>query len=518
MLAPNGVWGAAALAWSAFWLHDLAGQENLADVVERSERAVVKILVDGEDGGGLGSGFLVDRDGTLVTNVHVLAGARRAIAEFPNGVKREVLGTLLFDAARDICIAKIDGEFPTLPIARELPRKGERVTALGSPKGLSFSATTGIVSAIRPAAELGPEIGRPEIKGTWIQVDAALSGGNSGGPLINDRGEVVGMSTLASQGSAQNLNFGISAADIREAFEASRKQSLVALTDGIAKLKSEDHAGGGMGPRPEIPLVKLERYVTDCRANFKEITRDMRRELTRMEESLREMKKGEPFLPQGAPLDSDVVRLVNTRTKRTQYFFRSDGVKDREVSRMQTRVKDLDAAKDAATDPANNAALLQLLSTYGPRLDPRRAGSIGFMSEAIVATAFDDQGVVIVYDDTPFLLWVESAAGLTTGSELTPAPVYVAGTQTIAVPGRGTQVVTLLQTVTETDLRNAIFGGAPTIAGEWRVWKDDTGKFEIEATLVEVDDQGVLLKKRDGTTIKVPLGRLSASDRQSLGK
>jgi hypothetical protein len=205
--------------------------------------------VEGSEGEtSLGSGFVVDPTGTLVTNVHVLAGAQRATATFPNGTACEIRGTLLFDEARDICIAQLEGQdFPVLKIATALPRKGERITALGSPQGLSFSATTGIVSAIRPAEELGPEIGRPNIKGVWIQVDAALSGGNSGGPLISDLGEVVAMSTLASQGSAQNLNFGISAADILQLQESARGQASVALPEGVGKLESSHKAH----PKPD---------------------------------------------------------------------------------------------------------------------------------------------------------------------------------------------------------------------------------------------------------------------------
>jgi hypothetical protein len=273
-----------------------------------------------------------------------------------------------------------------------------------------------------------------------------------------------------------------------------------------------------MAVRPEIPKDHIEKYVGECVANFRDLTRELKREMTRSSDVLKEMKKGDNFLPSGSPPDSDVVRLINTRSKKTRYYFRTQSVKDREVSRMQTRVKDLESVGKTPIDPNDKEALFSLLTKYGPRLDARRQGSIGFMSDAVVLVAFDDNGVIVVYDDTPFLLWVESAAGLTTGSELTPMPIYVAGTETIQIPGRGSQVVTLLQTVTETELRNAVYGGAQAIAGEWRVWKDNTGKFEVEASLVEVVNEEVVLKKRDGQTIKVPLSRLSDADRQSLGK
>jgi hypothetical protein len=94
------------------------------------------------------------------------------------------------------------------------------------------TATRGIVSAIRQGAELGSQQ-----QGTWIQVDAALSPGNSGGPLINASGQVVGMSTLASQGTAQNLNFGISVRDIAEALQKARTASTMALATGVGRVQ-----------------------------------------------------------------------------------------------------------------------------------------------------------------------------------------------------------------------------------------------------------------------------------------
>lgn len=497
-----------------------AAQEGLADVVERCEQAVVKIEVQGSGGAShLGSGFVIDENGTLVTNLHVLVGAQKAVATFPNGTQCEIRGTLFLDKSRDICIARIDGSgFSKLTVATQLPRKGDRVTALGSPQGLSFSATTGIVSAIRPATELGPEIERPEMKGTWIQVDAALSGGNSGGPLINDRGEVVGMSTLASQGAAQNLNFGISGADILQAYTASSGQPLVALPQGVGKMESDKRSSNVLA-RPDIPQQDLQRYVTDCRTMFKDLLRDMKQELTRSSGLMREMRKGNPYLPPNSPPTADVVRMIDTRRKKTTYFFRDENVKDRELTKLKDRIRDLELIDKTVSDSdANNKdALYKLLSKFGPRLDTRRKGSIGLMSEAIVLLAFNENGVIILYDKTPYLLWVETATGLSEGSELTPLAVYVAGTQTVKVPDQPPRVVTVLHCVTDEELRGAIFGDAAKLAGsEWRTWKDTSGKFQIEAMLVEATATEVVLKKRDGSTIKVPLLRLSTSDREFL--
>ncbi|MEM8734604.1 MAG: S1C family serine protease, partial [Planctomycetota bacterium] len=250
--------------------------QSFADVIEQAEKSVIRIEVSGDEGESLGSGFVIDDEGTFITNCHVLAGARRATAYFPNGQSSPVLGTLIIDQTRDIIVAKIRIKTaPALPIARSLPRKGEEVMALGAPKGLSFSATKGIVSAIRPAKEMAEDIGRSTIQGTWIQVDAPISPGNSGGPLINARGEVVAMSTLASQGSAQNLNFGISAKDIANAIKYSPFGKLASLSDAAAKVRMSDGEppGPGMPSRPDggglakksLPDDALQQYIKEAR-------------------------------------------------------------------------------------------------------------------------------------------------------------------------------------------------------------------------------------------------------------
>jgi S1-C subfamily serine protease len=115
-----------------------------ADVIGKAERSVVRIEIEGRKGEGLGSGFIVDESGVLITNSHVIAGASRAIAVFSDGVVKPIVGTRLIDPARDIAIAKIDGSgFVPLSLAGSNPRKGESVTALGAPMGLSFTATRG---------------------------------------------------------------------------------------------------------------------------------------------------------------------------------------------------------------------------------------------------------------------------------------------------------------------------------------------------------------------------------------
>ena len=214
---------------------------ELADLIERVERSVVRIDVVTEAGMVIGSGFIVSKNGTVVTNYHVVEGAVSAKATFQNGATANVSGTLLLNPEKDIAVVKIvvAGKLQPLQIAESLPRKGESVVAFGAPKGLSFSVTEGIVSAIRQSKELK----RADLAGTWIQTSAPISKGNSGGPLVNLRGEVVGANTLARH-DAQNLNFAISATDIRDAIEESKSKTLVALSASTNKTTNKSPSVG----------------------------------------------------------------------------------------------------------------------------------------------------------------------------------------------------------------------------------------------------------------------------------
>lgn len=488
--------------------------QDLADVIEQSEKSLVRIEVKGAEGGSLGSGFVVSEDGLMVTNVHVMAGAEKAIAIFPNNEKYEIVGTLHIDEGRDICVTKIRmARSIPIKLANGLPRKGETVTALGSPLGLSFTATTGIISAIRSGDDLGRDIGDSSMKGTWVQVDAALSPGNSGGPLINKKGEVVAMSTRASQGAAQNLNFGISIVDIKAAIRQAKTSRQIAFSDGVGKIKSHDvGGGGGEGPgsmvkRREIPASALDGYIQQGRESFKELAVDIRRKATESEKEWRLMKKGQEFIPANIDRGSSIVVGMGRTSKK--YYFRSAAIKKRALKKKEEEKDELKKLKTAIGDSDKNKALHALLKNAGPVLDPQEASSVGFLSGAVVVHAFNDHDIIVGYDNTMFLMWVESTTGLSAGKELDPIPAFVAGTETVMVPGRSSMSVTVLQAVTERELEKAVLGNAP--AKGYETWRDNTGKFTIIAKFIKNDGTHVhLLKKGDEKAIKVPLSRLDA--------
>jgi hypothetical protein len=177
-------------------------------LVKRTTNAVVQIVASDDTGGqSLGSGFFVSQDGKIVSNFHVIEGTNSAIVKLANGSSLPVKGILAEDANKDLVILKVDGrklEFLNLDSTFEL-QVGDHVVAIGSPLGFEGTVSDGIVSAVRS----------DEKDKTWIQTTAPVSHGNSGGPLLNMHGNVVGVIARGmNPGEGQNLNFAIPALEV----------------------------------------------------------------------------------------------------------------------------------------------------------------------------------------------------------------------------------------------------------------------------------------------------------------
>ncbi|GAF80607.1 unnamed protein product, partial [marine sediment metagenome] len=147
---------------------------------------------------GQGSGFVIDLEGHIITNLHVIDGADEIEVDFPSGLKvwAELMGT---DPDSDLAVLKVnvpEKELVPLPLGdSDKVRVGDFVVAIGNPFGLSGSMTIGIISAIgRTLDSENPAPGGGRFAaGDIIQTDAAINPGNSGGPLINMHGEVIGV-------------------------------------------------------------------------------------------------------------------------------------------------------------------------------------------------------------------------------------------------------------------------------------------------------------------------------------
>ena len=185
---------------------------SFADVVERVNPAVVNIdatsdSLGGPRGGaprrGAGSGFIIDADGSILTNYHVIDGAERILVKLSDGrsLRARVVGA---DPDTDVALLKLDGQagLPVAPLGDSATlRMGEWVCAIGNPLGYEHSVTVGVVSY------LGRKLFDSSLD-DYIQTDAAINFGNSGGPLINARGEVIGINSAISS-RASNIGFAV---------------------------------------------------------------------------------------------------------------------------------------------------------------------------------------------------------------------------------------------------------------------------------------------------------------------
>lgn len=193
-------------------------QDILVDIYEKSNPGVVAIQVLTESGSGLGSGFVLDKEGHIITNYHVVEGETELEVDFATGFKTrgELVG---IDTDSDLAIIKVDApaeELHPLPLGDSSEIKvGQTVVAIGSPFRFNGTMTTGIVSSLgRTLESLRQAPGGSNFSaGDIIQTDAAINPGNSGGPLLNLDGEVIGVNrairTFNFTSDAEPLNSGI---------------------------------------------------------------------------------------------------------------------------------------------------------------------------------------------------------------------------------------------------------------------------------------------------------------------
>ena len=249
------------------------GLENLSAsfqaLAERVTPAMVQIVAMGYDasqeGVGTvaprragGSGVILNADGYIVTNAHVVAGAlnvqvRLALPPDQKEEWRSILkprGSLVpakivgIDRETDLAVLKVDYRgLPTLELGdSESLRQGQLVLAFGSPLGLENSVSMGIVSSV--ARQL-----RPEDPMIYIQTDAPINPGSSGGPLVDTRGRVVGINTfiLSQSGGNEGLGFAAPSNIVRNVFDQIRKEGRV-RRGYLRHRGADDHSGDGRGP------------------------------------------------------------------------------------------------------------------------------------------------------------------------------------------------------------------------------------------------------------------------------
>lgn len=164
----------------------------------------------------IGTGFVFDSRGYILTNEHVVNGATTVLLRQYGKQKQVEASVVASDYRHDIAILKAPIQLPPTVLklsSQKQAHPGEWVVAIGSPLGLDHTVTVGIISAIARPLKIGDR-DYPNL----LQTDAAINRGNSGGPLINLRGEIVGMNTAVSQ-SSQGIGFAIAADVLRDSVE-----------------------------------------------------------------------------------------------------------------------------------------------------------------------------------------------------------------------------------------------------------------------------------------------------------
>ena len=178
--------------------------EDFSGIIEDAIKSVVTVRTDVSQG----TGFIISNDGYIVTNAHVLVGGRKiSIITYKGKIKNaEFIG---YDRNLDIALLKVNGSYSKLELAdSNNVQIGEKVIAIGNPLGLQFSVSQGIVSGVHRRGPNGLD--------AYIQTDAALNPGNSGGPLINKEGKVIGINNFKI-GGGENLGFALESNYIKEA-------------------------------------------------------------------------------------------------------------------------------------------------------------------------------------------------------------------------------------------------------------------------------------------------------------
>ncbi len=189
----------------------LPANATLADVIEHVKPSVVKIEVFDEQGNmlGFGSGFIIDRQGWIATNYHVVAEAIRAEAIFPDGNRYPIKGYVALWPEADLAVLQLErlpGQMKVVTLFGDQdPKVGSPVFAIGHPHGYEFRVTRGIVNSVTNTDRLPEEIrkslqaeypsGSSLPNHRWILHDADIEPGNSGGPLFNSQGQVIGVNS-----------------------------------------------------------------------------------------------------------------------------------------------------------------------------------------------------------------------------------------------------------------------------------------------------------------------------------
>ncbi|MDW4500370.1 Do family serine endopeptidase [Sulfitobacter sp. D35] len=264
--------------------------DNMPEAFKRQFRDMFPQPGEGRERQGVGSGFIISEDGQIVTNAHVVDGAQVVTVKLSDGrsFEAEVLGS---DPMTDVALLKIeaDVDLPAVTFGDSgALRVGDEVMAVGNPFGLGGTVTSGIVSALSRNINAGPY-------DDFIQTDAAINRGNSGGPLFDNDGRVVGVNTaiISPMGGSVGIGFAVPAdmvqtivADLQDDGSVERGWlgvSIRPMTDEVASVLGYDQPKGAVvqGVSADSPAAKVGLEDGDIILSFDGTEITELRDLTR---------------------------------------------------------------------------------------------------------------------------------------------------------------------------------------------------------------------------------------------
>ncbi len=274
---------------------------------------------------GEGSGFFVSADGFIVTNNHVVQNAKTVTVTTDSGktLDAKVIGT---DPKTDVALIKVNepGDYPFVSFAKEMPRIGDWVVAIGNPYGLGGTVTAGIVSAE------GRDIGDGPYD-RFLQIDAPINRGNSGGPTFNTKGEVVGMNTaiFSPSGGSVGIGFAIPASTVSSVESALEHGGAVArgylgvqiqpMTEDIADSLGLKSASGAIVDKvmPSTPAAEAGLKTGDVITKMNGQKIDDAADLTRQIGALKPGAAIELTYLRGGAEKTAEVKLADQKTETT---------------------------------------------------------------------------------------------------------------------------------------------------------------------------------------------------------
>jgi hypothetical protein len=221
---------------------------KINETVLKQKRAVVTLYINDKDGKqiGTGTGFIIDSNGIIATNYHVISAWLEAdntlLVKMENGAYFPLQSLINYDNENDVALFKVDGkELPIINLSKDyLPKQGENIIVVGSPLGLETSVSDGIVSSVRG-------------KDGVLQITAPVSPGSSGSPVFNSNGEVIAVVTfLISEG--QNLNFAIPAKHVANLLKKALKPE-----NKVVAAETHSEAPASKTVLPEPPDMDFEK-------------------------------------------------------------------------------------------------------------------------------------------------------------------------------------------------------------------------------------------------------------------